>query len=279
MTVRCLSPLVVSFFFCLLLPGAVLADKPRYGDTFSFSLGYLDHRGTGKFRTRHDADAPNQGPGLDDLKLKGTTKVGWGDLAWRFSERWEAGLTYTNFKSTGSTTAGRSGNFEGIDWEIGATLDSRIKMDVYIADIKWDFLRTDKAHLGAGVGLHVVKLDFDLDVSAFATINGQTGTVLLGSESTSVTAPLPDLTLQGGYMITDKLYLDAQINYFNLNYKKYSGQLWSAKAGIEWRPFDHFGIGAAYQHIDMDLKIDQHYSDQKYNLRFFGPLIFISAGF
>ena len=167
----------------------------------------------------------------------------------------------------------------GFGWEVGASLKSEFDIDLYIVDITWDFVQTDNARLGLGVGLHVADLDFDLDAEARLIVDDKEVSVDLGRVQTDFTAPLPNITLSGAMTLVEKVYLTASAGYFTLNYDKYDGELISLRGGVEWRPWKHFGIGAAYQYVDVDLTIDGSNRKQKYDMKFHGPILFVSAGF
>ena len=160
-------------------------------------------------------------------------------------------------------------------------MDGKFDLDLYIVDINWDFLKTENAHLGIGVGLHIADIKFRSGAMADIIIDGEEINLDLGTETVDVTAPLPDLNFSGGYMIGDSVYLNVNVGWFSLKYDKYDGNLTSIRASAEWRPFEakRFGIGAAYQYLDLSLKVDQSDRKEKYGLKFHGPVLFISAGF
>ena len=265
---------------CLFLASTALADKPRFGDTFSFSLGAISNKASGTFSSTNDGE-PVSKLKLSDLNMGDATTKLWGDFSWQFAERWRVGVNYSAFDDKGSDVAEVSGNWDDIEWSAGATLDGKVGLKLYIVDINWDFLKTDNAHLGIGAGLHVADLDFRIGATGHLIIDGEEFDIDLGSEAVDVTAPLPNLNLSGGYMIGDSIYLSGSVGWFSLNYDKYDGSLTSLRANVEWRPFKsrNIGFGAAYQYIDLDLKVDQSTRKDRYNIDFQGPVLFISAGF
>ena len=48
---------------------------------------------------------------------------------------------------------------------------------------------------------------------------------------------------------------------------------------VEWRPWEHFGLGAAYQYVDINFEVDRSNSTERFDVRFYGPVLFLSVGF
>lgn len=262
----------------LLASLTALAEKPRFGDTISFALGGMKHKGKASMSSTWP-DAPVDKLTFKDLGMSDETEVVWADFAWQFAERWQFRLNYSSFDGDGYNLTTEDGNFGGLDWEVGAALTTDFDMKLYIADLTWDFLKSDKGHLGVGVGLHAADLKFDMLLEVGAGIGGEGGVVEVGRETASVLAPLPNLSLAGGYMLGEKVYLSGQFGFFSLKYDEYDGSLFSARGSVEWRPWEHFGLGAAYQFVDLDVEVDGSSSKDVYDLEFYGPVLFLSVGF
>ena len=126
--------------------------------------------------------------------------------------------------------------------------------------------------------MHVADLDAELSARLEGTVNGAPFSIDFGTDSATVTAPLPNVSLVGGLMLGERVYARAAAGYFSLNYKDYDGELLSVRAGLEWRPFERFGIGAGYQYVSMNLKVDNSNSDEEYDIDLYGPFVFLSVG-
>jgi len=254
------------------------AEKPRFGDTLTVSVGGMNHRGKATLAVTRP-DAPVDELTFRSLGLDDKTDVFWGDLSWQFAERWNFRVNYSSFDTSGQRIAATGGNFKGIDWGVGARLSTDFELELYIADLTWDLLKSENGHLGFGVGLHAADIDVGLLVEVGASIDGDSGFVTLGDEASSLLAPLPNLSLSGGFMIGDRVYLNGSLAYMSLSYDKYDGRLFSARGAVEWRPWEHVGLGLAYQYVDMDLEIDEEDKAQLYDFEFYGPVLFLSVGF
>jgi len=263
---------------CLVFAGSTFADKPRFGDTISLSLGGMAHRGDASLSSTRD-DAPVDKLTFKDLGMSDKTKVFWADFTWQFAERWQVSVNYSSFDADGLTTTTRGGNFGGLDWSIGAALSTDFEMELYIVDVTWDVWKTDKAHLGVGLGLHAADLNLDMLLEVGADIGGIGGAVEARSEQASVLAPLPNISLVGGVMVAENVYVGGHMGFFSLKYDKYDGDLFSARGAVEWRPWKNVGFGAAYQYVDIDLAVDSTHSNEFYDMEFYGPILFLSVGF
>jgi hypothetical protein len=262
----------------LLFVQAAFADKPRFGDTITVGLGGMSHRGNATFAATRPG-APIDELTFTDLGLTNETSVFWGDFAWQFAERWKFRLNYSSFDANGERVQTTGGNWNDLEWGIGARLSTDFEMELYIADLTWDFLKTEKGHLGVGAGIHAVDIDLAVALEVGGGINGSGDFVEVDSDANSVLAPLPNVSLSGGYLIADKVYLSGSLGFFSLEYDKYDGSLFSARAAVEWRPWQHVGLGAAYQYVNLELDVDGDSKQEYYDFRFYGPILFLSVGF
>lgn len=271
---------VLSAALLALVAVSAQADNPRFDDTISFSIGGMEHKGKGSIASTRD-DLPLDRLTFADLGLGDDTGIGWARLVWQFAEAWQFSLTYSSFDAAGFNMAVEPGNFDDTGWEGGAALTSNLDLELFIVDVSWSFLRTEKGHLGAGAGIHAADFEFDLLVEAFGLAGGASGSdpILVGREEASVLAPLPNLSLGGGYRIAEKVYVDATVGWLSLSYDRYDGRLFSARGAVEWRAWDNVGFGVAYQIVDIEVDVEGSRSKERYDLEFYGPILFISIGF
>lgn len=215
-----------------------------------------------------------------DLDLKDDEDIIWANVNWRFSNRWQLGMSYSSFDSEGLEVATASGNYDGLEWEVGAVLASNLDVDFYIFDLSYDLVQRERARLGAGLGVHAADLEFDLLVGVFGSVGGgDVEFVPVAFEETSFLAPLPNLSLVGGYKVTDSLYVEGRAGWFSLSYDNYDGDLLTLRFSAEWRPWQRVGLGVGYQIVDVDVDRDGSRGEDTFDLKFEGPILFISAGF
>jgi hypothetical protein len=195
----------------------------------------------------------------------------------RFSRRWRLDLTY--FGTDRSASKGSNFNIDLPDGTIpvGVGTKTKFKTKVYAARVGYSFVRDERSEFGAGLGLYVA--DLDLGIKGTVAGAGGPGAGVTISENADVTAPLPTISLFGSYAFSDKLSAEARAAYFTLDYDKYDGQMWDAMASLDYRAFQHVSFGVGYAYWDADLDVDESSKEERYDVEFKGPLVYIRAGF
>ena len=100
-------------------------------------------------------------------------------------------------------------------------------------------------------GLYVMKTTFNF--AAQGMINGVQGSSTVVNEQ--VTLPLPSIGLIANYNITPKLQFQSRYDFFYLTVNDYTGSMFEFYAGLEYRFFQHFAMGAAFDRLSAGLKV------------------------
>lgn len=260
--------------------GSCLAQNqnPRFGDTFTFSAGALFHNADAAFGATLDDNDPVD-LDLDDLGVDRNKTVLWSEFSWQISQRWRWDVAYSAFDGNGFIEANTSGNFGEINFDAGVSLTTGLDVDLFITDINYDFISSARGRVGAGIGFHVTNIDFDLLATLEVITDDGNFDEVVRSETTDVLAPLPNFSLSGGYRLSENLYWSADLGYLSLNIDKYDGEIFSVRTQLEWRPWKRLGIGAAYQFVELNLKVDEGRIEERYDLELNGPALFLSYGF
>ena len=263
----------------MLLAAPVHADPVRFGDKLTVSIGGMSHEGDG-YVTSTRPNLPLDRVTFSDLDLNDDDPIIWGNVQWQITNRWQLGFSYSEFDTRGLTVASTGGNFDGLEWQVGAALASSLDVKFFIFDLSYDLVQKDNWHLGAGVGVHSADLDFDLLVGVFASVGDDRVEFFpLAFEEASVLAPMPNISLLGGYTFADKVYLEGRVGWFSMSYDNYDGDLLSLRLSAEWRPWKRVGVGAGYQYVDVDVSREGSRGDEFFDLKFDGPVLFFSVGF
>lgn len=212
---------------------------------------------------------------LGDYGVEGNTTSAWLGGHWRFSERWRLDYGYFGSSQDGTGTSDTEITFGDITIPLGIATRAEIETDIYSVGVGWSFLRNTNSELGVGLGLHIADMSISLEGLGFIGDSE----IPIGKETAEATAPLPNARLYGSYAFTPTLALEGGIGWFSLNYGDFDGNLTTATALLEWRPWQRFGVGVGYTLFDTDLTVDDDRSRDTYNYRLDGPILFLSVGF
>ncbi len=262
------------------LSAPALADKPGFGDTFSIKVGGMNYNADAEFSTTIEGlDEVTLDLGDLDMDTEATNL--WLGFVWQFADNWGLNGSFSSFEGDGTAVAAEDGNFDDIVWSASATLESELDLKFYIVDLHWDFINTGRSHFGVGVGLHIADISTGIAATIDADVNGNPITPIdLGASSSSVTAPLPNVSLQGGHRFGDSFYVGGKIGYFALEVDDVDGELVTASIFGEWRPGGgNFGVGVGYQMIDIDVTSEGSVRTKKVDLSGDGPILYASLGF
>jgi len=169
---------------------------------FTVYGGIQIYQAEGEFSSIRDG-RPDISIDLDDLGLDENAVSPTIGAIINFGRSWTLRLDYFGYHDDATETAGFEFDFGGITFPVGARIDSSLDMDLYVANLSYNFIHSERARLGVGVGVHTA--DIDLGVSGKIRVGGIE--TELGSGSADVLAPLPNLYIAGAYSFTEKFLL------------------------------------------------------------------------
>lgn len=253
--------------------GEAQGINPVLNETLTFRLGANFLTAKGNLGSGTDN---REGPDIDidTLGIDEHETSPYFAARWRATDRWHFKFDYFGFDNDGDVTQNFDLAFGDINVSGYVRAETKLKTDFYVVQTGYSILKNEKSELGLGLGLHVIDLDTRLKVTGnLGSFTGQ-----LGTEKTDLTAPLPNVLAFGTYAFTPKLSLDGSAAYFSLSYDKYDGSLFRAVVNLEYRFNEHIGAGVGYNYVDMNLDIEDDITTE-YDLRYNGPVVFLSAGF
>ena len=265
----------------LLLPAVGLAQTSApfhpYLDTSEkhiVMLGATRQNADVELRATRNA-LPEVGLELDDLGLDDRYNSWMAEYRYRINDRWGIFVGAFTFDVDGRREVTEEFNFEGTVFEAGASLDSELQVDNYIADVMYTAYRSDSAELLLGAGLHAFDLDVALEGRVFV---GDLEATRSAADS-QLLAPLPNLRAQGFYAITPRLGAAATVGWLSANYDDWDGDFLYLHARLHYRLKAGFGISAGYQFTDIDLTEEKSRGENEYDIRFDGPTVQLSYSF
>jgi hypothetical protein len=246
--------------------------NPALNDAFSFELGAFYAART---TTTAQLNSTQLGAGtsIDFKDALGMSSYSWGPdgaFRWRMSEKWRLEASYFFISQTGDKSIDRDIEWGGVSFPINAEVTSKMNFSDLRASVGYSFYKTSDKELGVGLGLHTLTYQFSL------------ASLTQGTEGTRVLAPLPVLSVYGGFALNDQWSVSTRIDYFSLTYQQYHGGITSMGLNVLYQPFRHFGVGVGWQTLFVNFSADstgvtsfQGKLDQTLQ----GPTFYLTASF
>jgi hypothetical protein len=180
------------------------------------------------------------------------------DAAYRFNERHSMGLSYYRVLRNANRQITSDLTVEDITIAAGAQSTSSLNFDMYRLTYNYSFYRTEKVELGITPGLYIMRVKFDITGSAtcsgaLANCAGQP--TAFGRASEQVTVPLPSIGGFVNYKITPKLMAQVRSDFFYLKVGDNTGSMFEFYAGLEYRLFKHFALGASFDRLQSNIDL------------------------
>ena len=175
------------------------------------------------------------------------------DGQWRISGRHSIRATYFENNRSGSRSLTRNINFGDETYTVGTTVAAESNLTVVQVSYDYAFVRKETYEIAGAVGLHTLDMSLGLD----ATLSSGGGSISRrASESASTAAPLPVLGIRGLWKLPHDFSISAALNYFYLDFDRYTGSLTDLKASVVWQPLPHLGFGVGYNDFKFRFDID-----------------------
>jgi hypothetical protein len=194
----------------------------------------------------------------------------------RLGERWVINGEYYALDRDATRTLSRDFVFDGETFTTNGQTRSEVHSDVYRLTVGYGFYRTDRAEIGASVGLHATNFDI--------SVNGQVqgpggGAVTTDRRGHDFLAPLPTVGLYGTYEIGPRWTLNGRVDYLSMTVGDYSGGVTNLQASAAWRWTDNIALGAAWRYVAYDLEVKKTSYTTNIDYNFNGPSVFARFSF
>ncbi len=261
-------------------PGPSSADEtdelhPLLTNGFSIDVGIfypdreLDLRVDGTL-------GPNEEIDFDTgLNLGNSDEVFAGEFAWRFRGDWSFLAQY--FRSSDSTSRTLGEDIEWGDVVFGAGTNATVgtKLSLTRLFVGRQLNTLAKRHdVGIGGGIHWLSLGSFIEGTIVVNGNAQST-----RRSVSAEAPLPNIGAWYRYSISPRWAFRSRFDLLSANVGDYDGLLVNAAVGLNYRLFENFGLGIAYNYFELDVKIDKSNWRGKIETIYDGAYIYASAYF
>jgi len=176
------------------------------------------------------------------------------NFGWRFGEKWQFGLQY--FESSGQRQKALDEDVEWGEFVFGAGTGVRAGLDFSLIRtvLARRFASADHHDFGIGIGFHW------LEIGAFIEGNAILNGVQAGFRRESVTAnaPLPNIGAWYLRSLSENWAFSARFDWLSADVGDYDGTLINASAGINYRIFEHVGLGLSYNLFQLDIGVDKN---------------------
>lgn len=275
MRIVVLVAILLSSFFCL--NGWAADVSPRNWDKrFTLYGGGISYNMDGTFYSTKD-DRPDIDVDLDDLGLDEHELTYFLGASLRAGDRFRLRFDYFRYHDKADVTVDEEFEFDGEIYPVGARIDSKLYIDLYVINLSYDLYLSKKASFGIGIGAHIA--DLDLKISGEGNVGGVGDAD--GDGESDILAPLPNLYAAGNYAFRDDLIFRYNGGWMSMSYDEYDGDLIFARATLEYWPFKNMGIGAGYSYLSADIKYNKKNSSkkEKYDVDMPGPVAYLTVGF
>ena len=244
--------------------------------TFEANLGvfFLDT----KTDVRLDATHTDRGTEVnleDELGLDNRDRFRI-DGYWRFLPRHKLRFMYFESNSDSSRRIEEQIEFGDQTFPLDAMVRLDFGVQIFEVAYEYSFLKRDNFELAGTIGLHNMSMKAGLLAAASSNIG-------FGGIDREATAdkdgPLPVLGFRGLWAFGDHFYLDAQAQFFALEFDEYDGNLQDYKVSFNWLPMENLGVGIGYNRFTTRLDIERRSFLGTLRFEYGGPLLFFTGTF
>lgn len=166
--------------------------------------------------------------------------------------------------------------------QAGADISTVFNVDILRLGYRYNFYHGDNVELTLLAGLHLMWLKLQFLGEIGACIDEECLVVDINPKSkalTEVTAPLPDIGLQGKFHLNDHWSLSVWAQYFYASFGGTEGQLFDFNAGIDYKLNDSINIELAYKYYKIEVEVEKVLADFDIYYGFRGPSLSLTYRF
>jgi hypothetical protein len=164
-------------------------------------------------------------------------------VSFHLGDRHRLAFSATDISRSASKSLTADIEFDGETYPIGTVVDSELNVRlfnvVYGYSVVWD----DRVNLAVTFGIHALRTQISLE--------GQ----LVGAESEEFTLPIPLPGFRMDVAICKDFYLRQNFEFLWLRFDNFEGLMADVSIGFEWAAFEHVGFGVAYNHMRINLEM------------------------
>jgi len=226
--------------------------------------------------TKVSLDARNASGSISTGKVdldSGNETIGRARLDFLFLDSQGFTLDYYTLDRSSTQVLSKPFTYAGLPFQLDSTLHGSFNLSAGSLSYHWWF-GSDSDVFGVGIGGTYYRLKLGIDGTA--TLND---IAAHGSASWQDDAVAPLITIAYKHAFSDSLRFYADASGVKKTGGKLTGHIDDGRFGIEWFPWQNFGVGAEYgvTHIHLDHNGESYVADL--NVKFSGPSLFARARF
>jgi hypothetical protein len=195
------------------------------------------------------------------------------ELRWKFGKKWSLWGQYFNTDDSASAVLEEDISWGDTTLKAGSNVAAGVDLTVARIFLGRIFSAGPRHEFGLGLGAHW------LEIGAFVNGDLYVNDEYIGSEERAVKAgaPLPNIGGWYAYAFSPRWLMRARVDWLHVSIQEYSGGLWNASLGVNYHPWENFGITAAYQYFGLDADVDKRDWLGAVDLDYYGPFLAVTA--
>lgn len=263
----------------LTLAGAAQADSPAW----QFKVGgFHQYTDISIASGINDNDRPGTELSLEDLGHNESDTNPWFSATWQISENWQLWGNYSSFTSSADTVVDFAFEFGDLDIpqnidDIEGTLMARSEYEakLYVINLGYNLYQSTTTKVDLGLGLHLIDMGMSIDARTVT----DNATREIGTGTSSVSAPLPNIVLFASHDLSSRWKVSSTLGWLSLKYDEYDGGLTAADVELDYAITPHIGLGAGYRWVDYDLTQTKPRLTNSFDATFSGPTVYVTGRF
>lgn len=191
---------------------------------------------------------------------------------WRITPRLRLEAGYSGIDKEDSNTLDADITLGSLTLPAGLSLDGKLETSVLRLAIGYAFFRGESSEFGMDLGVNYTTVKESFMVSS-------PGMPQVEVTSMDVSEPLPAIGLFMNYAFSPEWYLTTRAGVFAFDIDDIDGTIFNFFGGLEYRPWQHVGMGLAYIYNSADLTLRDGIKEADVEYYYGGPLLYLVVGF
>lgn len=198
------------------------------------------------------------------------------DGYWRFADRHKVRFMYFASRAESERQIMEAIDFRDVTFPVHAFVRAEFDADVIELAYEYSFMRRDEFELAGTLGLHNLSVSANLSAGVSSALGA--GGVDLHANAKG-DGPLPVFGVRALWAFSDRLYLDAQAQFFVVEIDNYDGSLHDYKVALVWQPIRNLGLGIGYNDFVTRLDVEEERFTGRLRFEYGGALAFLTLAF